>query len=85
MSNEAAASSSLNTATEVKVPGDPVFLDLGAIVQVQSSNNLVLTKVQGRDYSRKELISGGDINFTVTGKIVSNYPDVYPYAEVSNL
>ena len=83
MSNEAAASSSLNTATEVKVPGDPVFLDLGAIVQAQSSNNLVLTKVQGRDYSRKELISGGDINFTVTGKIVSNYPDVYPYAEVS--
>lgn len=83
LSNEAAASSSLNTATEVKVPGDPVFLDLGAIVQVQSSNNLVLTKVQGRDYSRKELISGGDINFTVTGKIVSNYPDVYPYAEVS--
>ena len=83
LSNEAAASSSLNTATEVKVPGDPVFLDLGAIVQAQSSNNLVLTKVQGRDYSRKELISGGDINFTVTGKIVSNYPDVYPYAEVS--
>ena len=29
------------------------------------------------------MISGGDINFTVTGKIVSNYPDVYPYAEVS--
>ena len=41
LSNEAAASSSLNTATEVKVPGDPVFLDLGAIVQAQSSNNLV--------------------------------------------
>ena len=60
---EAAASSSLNTATEVKVPGDPVFLDLGAIVQAQSSNNLVLTKVQGRDYSRKELISGRRYKF----------------------
>ena len=28
-------------------------------------------------------MSGGDINFTVTGKIVSNYPDVYPYEDVS--
>lgn len=69
--------------TEISVAGDPVFLDLGAIVQARSSNNVILTKVQGRDYSRKELISGGDIHFTVTGKITSNYPDVYPYAEVS--
>lgn len=83
LSNEAAVSSSLNAATEVKVPGELVFLDLGAIVQAQSSNNLVLTKVQGRDCSRKELISGGDVSFTVTGEITSNYPDVYPYAEVS--
>ena len=83
LSNEAAAASSLNSSTEIKVPGNPVFLDLGAIVQAQSSNNLILTKVQGRDHSRKELISGGDIHFTVTGKIVSNYPDIYPYAEVS--
>lgn len=71
--------------TEVYVPADKdkVFVDLGPIVQAQSSNNLVLTKVQGRDSSRKELVSGGDVNFTVTGKIVSNYPDVYPYADVS--
>lgn len=83
LSNEAAADSKLNSSTEVKVPGDPVFLDLGVNVRVQSANNLVLTKVQGRDYSRKELISRGDVNFTVTGKIVSNFPDVYPYSEVS--
>jgi hypothetical protein len=72
-------------STVLEVAGDPVFLDLGATVTCQSSNNLVLTKVQGRDASRKELISGGDMNFSVTGKIVSNYPDVYPYADVSKL
>lgn len=69
--------------TKIEVPGDIAFCDLGANVSSQSSNNLILTKVQGRDYSRKELVSGGDINFTVTGKIVSNYPDVYPYEDVS--
>lgn len=83
LSNEDAAKASINVSTEVQVPGDDVFLDLGAIVQAQSANNVVLTKVVGRDYSRKELVSGGDVNFTVTGKITSNYPDVYPYAAVS--
>lgn len=85
LSNDDAARSSTITNTVIKVPADPknVFWDLGPMVQAQSSNNVVLTKVQGRNYSRKELISGGDINFTVTGKIVSNYPDVYPYEQVS--
>lgn len=86
LSNEAAASSSSNEATRIEVPAkdeNSAFVDLGATVQVQSANNLVLTRVVGRDWSRKELVSGGDVNFTVTGKIVSNYPDVYPYAEVS--
>lgn len=73
----------VNTEIKVAADEDKVFWDLGPMVQVQSSNNVVLTKVQGRDFSRKELISGGDVNFTVTGKIVSNYPDVYPYALVS--
>lgn len=81
--NSSGNSASVFENTLIKVPGEPALLDLGAIVQAQSSNNLILTKVQGRDYSRKELISGGDISFTVTGKIVSNYPDVYPYSEVS--
>lgn len=85
LSNEQAANANTIINTEVKVPADEdkVFLDLGPMVQVQSANNVVLTKVQGRDYSRKELISGGDMNFTVTGKIMSNYPDVYPYEMVS--
>lgn len=77
------ANSIADTKIEVAADEDKVFWDLGPMVQVQSNNNVVLTKVQGRDFSRKELISGGDVNFTVTGKIVSNYPDVYPYALVS--
>lgn len=60
-----------------------VFMDLGAIVSVQSANNIVVTRVQGRNGSRKEFISGGDINFSVQGKIYSNFPDLYPYEEVS--
>lgn len=83
LSNEEAAKADVIASTEVSVPGDTVFLDLGAIVQAQSANNVILTKVQGRDCSRKEFISGGDVNFTVTGKISSNYPDVYPYSDVS--
>lgn len=85
LSHEQAPNAKIMADTKVEVPADAdkVFLDLGATVQMQSANNVVLTKVQGRDYSRKELISGGDVNFTVTGKIVSNYPDVYPYSEVS--
>lgn len=83
LSNEEASKADIIASTEVSVPGETVFLDLGAIVQAQSANNVILTKVQGRDYSRKELVSGGDVNFTVTGKIMSNYPDVYPYADVS--
>ena len=83
--DEESSNARLNN-TEIQVPTDDVqkvFLDLGASVQVQSANNVILTRVVGRDWSRKELISGGDANFTVQGKIVSNYPDVYPYAEVS--
>jgi len=85
LSHEEAANANTIVDTEIEVPADEdkVFLDLGPMVQVQSGNNVVLTKVQGRDYSRKELISGGDVNFTVTGKIMSNYPDVYPYSMVS--
>lgn len=59
-----------------------VWWDCTAIVNVNSTRNVVITPVQGRDYSRKELVSNGDINFTVTGKILSNLPDVYPEEEV---
>ena len=59
------------------------FADLQPQVQVSSKNNIVLTTVQGRDYTRKEFISGGDLEVNISGKITSKYPDVYPEAEVS--
>lgn len=62
-----------------------VFFDCTAIVNVDSQKNLVITQVQGRDYSRKELVSNGDINISVNGYITSLYPDVYPAEEVKKL
>lgn len=62
-----------------------VWFDCTAIVSVDSQKNLVITPVQGRDYSRKELVSNGDINISVSGFITSAYPDVYPAEEVKKL
>lgn len=59
------------------------FVDLQPQVQVSSRNNIILTNVQGRDYSRKEFVSGGDLEISISGKITSKYPDVYPEAEIS--
>lgn len=59
------------------------FLDLQPQVQISSKNNLVLTMVQGRDHTRKELISGGDLEINIAGKITSKYPDIYPEAELA--
>lgn len=63
--------------------GIVTFVDLGPHVSVSSKNNILLTQVQGRDYTRKEFISGGDMEITINGKITSKYPDVYPEAEIS--
>lgn len=59
-----------------------VWYDTTAMVSVNSDKNLILTQVQGRDYSRKELVSNGDFVFTVSGRICSELPDVYPEEEV---
>lgn len=59
------------------------FVDLGPRVQVSSKNNIVLTTVQGRDFTRKEYVSGGDYEISIEGKITSKYPDVYPESEVA--
>ena len=59
-----------------------VWYDPTALVTVQSQKNYVITKVNGRDYSRKELISNGDVEFSITGRINSNLPDVYPTNEI---
>lgn len=54
------------------------FFDVNAQVSQSTTKNVILTKVQGRDYTRKELVSGGDIVFTVNGMINSNLMGVYP-------
>lgn len=59
-----------------------VWYDTTALINISSGRNIIITKVQGRDYSRKELVSNGDIKFSVSGQITSAIPDVYPEAEV---
>lgn len=59
-----------------------VWYDCMAMVAPNSSKNVILTKVSGRDYSRKELVSNGDIEFQVAGHILSPTPDLYPTEEV---
>lgn len=58
------------------------FCDITPSVNQTTSKEIVLTKVQGRDYTRKELVSGGDITFSVSGEINSNAEGVYPDSQV---
>lgn len=62
-----------------------VWYDTTALINLSSDKNLILTQVSGRDYSRKELVSNGDLNFSVSGKITSKIPDIYPSSEVQKL
>lgn len=62
-----------------------IHIDLSAQVSLSTNKNLILTPVQGRDFTRKELISGGDLTFTVNGSVVSHTPGVYPEAAVQRL
>lgn len=75
-----------NTKTENKeetIESDHlVWYDTTALININSDKNIITTRVQGRDYSRKELISNGDIKFQVSGQITSRIPDVYPTQEV---
>lgn len=59
-----------------------VWWDTTALINLSSDKDLILTRVTGRDYSRKELVSNGDLNFSVSGHISSNIPDIYPSKEV---
>lgn len=58
------------------------FIDINAQVSQSTSKNVILTKVQGRDHTRKELVSGGDVSFTINGMMNSNQPGIYPEQEV---
>lgn len=60
----------------------PVWYDTTALVTVSSDKDLILTRVTGRDYSRKELVANGDMMFSVSGHITSRMPDIYPTNEV---
>lgn len=59
-----------------------VWWDCTAALSLDTEKNVILTRVTGRDYSRKELVSNGDISFSVTGNIVSPNPGKYPTNEV---
>lgn len=59
-----------------------VWYDTTALVTINSDKNIITTRVTGRDYSRKELVSNGDIKFSVSGQITSGRPDIYPSEEV---
>ena len=61
------------------------FVDTAAEVSCDTSKNVILTTVQGRDYSRKELVSGGDLKFSINGAAVSHVMDMYPENEVKKL
>lgn len=64
---------------------DVVHIDLSPQVTLSTNKNLVMTQVQGRDYTRKELISNGDLTFTINGSVASDLPGVYPAAAVQRL
>lgn len=49
-----------------------LFFDCCPKINVSSGKNIIMTQVQGRDFTRKELVSGGDLTFTVSGAIVSD-------------
>ena len=61
------------------------FYDVTPQVSQTTSKNVILNKVEGRDYTRKELVSGGDICFSISGAINSNLPGVYPQDDVKRL
>ena len=61
------------------------FLDLSALVTISQKKNILMTKVEGRDMSRKEFISSGDIMVTVTGAVYGSLPEQYPEEEIQSL
>ena len=65
------------TQTDMLVWFDPL-----AIPQMNSDKNVILTPVQGRDFTRKEIVGNGDIKFSVSGKMCSGVPGVYPEDQV---
>ena len=61
------------------------FTDLAPEIIISTDKNIIQTTVQGRDRTRKELVSNGDITFSIKGNAVSNNMEAYPFAEVQKL
>ena len=71
-----------DTVNNIVTTNTLVWYDTTALITINSDKNLIATRVTGRDYSRKELVSNGDIKFTVSGQISSGKPDIYPAEEM---
>lgn len=72
-----------NERTSNTVDSDTiVWWDVTGLVTIQNDKKVILTPVSGRDYTRKELFGNGDVSFTITGRMNSNLPDVYPEGEL---
>lgn len=78
-----------NTSSNTQMDGFEEFIsyflvwsDPTAMINFSSTKNTVVTQVVGRDYSRKELASNGDIKFSVSGHIFSGMAEVFPAEEV---
>ena len=61
------------------------FCDLSPEITMESSKNIIMTPVQGRNYTRKELIACGDMTFTIRGAAVSHNLYAYPKEDVARL
>jgi len=59
-----------------------VWYDCHALITPSSQRNIIIQQVQGRDFSRKELVSNGDTVFEAHGRIVCHTADEYPATEV---
>ena len=74
-----------NGETDDITTKDVIHIDLSPQISLSTNKNLVLTTVQGRDFTRKELISNGDLTFTINGSVASHTPGVYPDGAVQRL
>lgn len=62
------------------------FVDLSAMITISQKKNILMTRVEGRDRSRKEFISGGDFMVNISGEILSDKTvNKYPEEKVQML
>lgn len=60
------------------------FLD-SAIIEVRLPKNIVFTAINGMNGTRKEYVSNGDYEISLSGEIASDHPDIYPLEQVQLL